>query len=114
MYWAAIFSKSVMSRAPCHPAAPWLGCRPGQPCRRPCSPSMTSEVMVSRLAEPYREVMTTTSPPVGVLLRQWRERRRLSQLDLALSANVSTRHLSHVETGKAKPSSSMIERLAEH
>jgi transcriptional regulator with XRE-family HTH domain len=48
-----------------------------------------------------------------VLLRQWRQRRRLSQLDLALSANVSTRHLSHVETGKASPSSAMIERLAE-
>ena len=75
---------------------------------------MTSEVMVFGYPETYREVVPANTPAVGVLLRQWRRRRHLSQLDLALGANVSTRHLSHVETGKAKPSSSMIERLAQH
>ena len=51
--------------------------------------------------------------PVGELLRQWRERRRLSQLALALQADVSTRHLSFVETGRALPSREMILHLAE-
>ena len=50
----------------------------------------------------------------GELLRDWRQRRRLSQLDLAIAANVSSRHLSFVETGRAKPSSEMILHLAEH
>jgi transcriptional regulator with XRE-family HTH domain len=60
--------------------------------------------------------MTTTQPlqrPVGELLRQWRERRRLSQLDLALQAEISTRHLSFVETGRSRPSRDMLLRLAE-
>jgi transcriptional regulator with XRE-family HTH domain len=51
--------------------------------------------------------------PVGELLRQWRERRRLSQLDLALQAEISTRHLSFVETGRSRPSRDMLLRLAE-
>jgi transcriptional regulator with XRE-family HTH domain len=51
--------------------------------------------------------------PVGELLRQWRERRRLSQLALALEAEISTRHLSFVETGRAKPSRAMVLHLAE-
>jgi transcriptional regulator with XRE-family HTH domain len=53
------------------------------------------------------------SPPIGRLLRQWRERRRLSQLDLAVQADISTRHLSFVETGRSKPSSEMILRLCD-
>ena len=60
--------------------------------------------------------MTTTQPlsrPVGELLRQWRERRRLSQLDLALQAEISTRHLSFLETGRSRPSRDMLLRLAE-
>lgn len=52
-------------------------------------------------------------PPIGELLRQWRERRRLSQLDLALAAEVSTRHLSFIETGRSRPSREMVLRLAE-
>lgn len=56
----------------------------------------------------------TSSPPgVGGLLREWRRRRRLSQLDLALEAQISTRHLSFVETGRAKPSAEMVLRLAD-
>jgi transcriptional regulator with XRE-family HTH domain len=50
----------------------------------------------------------------GELLREWRQRRRLSQLDLAIQANVSSRHLSFIETGRARPSSEMILHLAEH
>ena len=50
---------------------------------------------------------------VGPLLRDWRRRRRLSQLDLALEAGISTRHLSFVETGRAKPSREMVLHLAE-
>lgn len=49
----------------------------------------------------------------GVLLRRWRTVRRLSQLDLALDADISTRHLSCVETGRAQPSREMVVRLAE-
>src|SRR5438045_9592364 len=44
----------------------------------------------------------------GPLLRRWRTRRRLSQLDLAVEANVSTRHLSFIETGRASPSREMV------
>lgn len=50
---------------------------------------------------------------VGHLLREWRASRRMSQLDLALATDVSTRHLSCVETGKAQPSRDMVLRLAD-
>src|SRR5262249_39883104 len=52
--------------------------------------------------------------PVGDLLREWRQRRRLSQLDLAIQADISARHLSFVETGRSRPTSTMILRLTEH
>jgi len=48
----------------------------------------------------------------GPLLRRWRTRRRLSQLDLAVEAGVSTRHLSFIETGRAQPSREMVLLLA--
>lgn len=51
---------------------------------------------------------------VGPLIKQWRTRRRLSQLDLALEAGVSARHLSFVETGRSRPSEQMVLHLAEH
>ena len=55
------------------------------------------------------------TPPfgVGALLRDWRQRRRRSQLDLALDAGVSARHVSFVETGRAQPSREMVLHLAE-
>jgi transcriptional regulator with XRE-family HTH domain len=53
------------------------------------------------------------SVPLGMLLKDWRRRRRLSQLDLALEAGVSARHLSFVETGRSKPSREMVLHLAE-
>jgi transcriptional regulator with XRE-family HTH domain len=49
----------------------------------------------------------------GNMLREWRQRRRLSQLNLAVEAEVSTRHLSFVETGRAAPSREMLLRLAD-
>src|SRR4051794_40007498 len=52
-------------------------------------------------------------PTVGTLLRDWRRRRRMSQLDLALEAGVSTRHLSFIETGRARPSAEMVLQLAD-
>ena len=64
---------------------------------------MTREAVVS---PPQR-------PAVGTLLREWRERRRLTQLDLALEAEVSTRHLSYMETGRSRPSRAMLLHLAE-
>jgi transcriptional regulator with XRE-family HTH domain len=54
-----------------------------------------------------------TRSPVGDLLRQWRERRRISQLDLSIDADISTRHLSFVETGRSQPSRDMVLRLAD-
>jgi transcriptional regulator with XRE-family HTH domain len=83
---------------------------------------MTSEVIAPRPATLYRRGMMATTMtltternrPVGEQLRAWRERRRLSQMALALDAEVSTRHLSFLETGKARPSREMLLRLAEH
>jgi transcriptional regulator with XRE-family HTH domain len=54
-----------------------------------------------------------TATQIGPLLKTWRTKRRLSQLDLALEAGVSTRHLSFVETGRSKPSEQMVLHLAE-
>ncbi|WP_406423196.1 helix-turn-helix transcriptional regulator [Streptomyces sp. NBC_00873] len=51
---------------------------------------------------------------VGPLLRSWREQRRLSQLELALRADSSARHISFIETGRSRPSEEMVIRLAEH
>jgi len=57
--------------------------------------------------------MSVTVRPVGDLLREWRQRRRLSQLELSLDAEISTRHLSFLETGRSQPSREMVLRLAE-
>ncbi|WP_448623579.1 helix-turn-helix domain-containing protein [Geodermatophilus sp. URMC 64] len=54
-----------------------------------------------------------TAPPVGSLLRTWRQRRRLSQLDLSNEAGVSARHLSFLETGRVRPSREMVLHLAD-
>ena len=55
---------------------------------------------------------TDPALPIGDKLRAWRQRRRLSQLDLALDAEISQRHLSFVESGRALPSRDMVLRLA--
>ena len=51
---------------------------------------------------------------MGALLREWRDRRRVSQLELALRAGSSARHISFIETGRSRPSQEMVLRLAEH
>jgi transcriptional regulator with XRE-family HTH domain len=57
--------------------------------------------------------MITRQKAVGDHIREWRMRRRMSQLDLALEAEISTRHLSFVETGRAQPSREMVLHLSE-
>ncbi|MGH1502070.1 MAG: helix-turn-helix domain-containing protein [Acidimicrobiales bacterium] len=57
---------------------------------------------------------TTVAPGVGPLLREWRNRRRRSQLDLSLEVGVSTRHLSFVETGRSTPSPELVLAVADH
>src|SRR3954449_2368809 len=59
--------------------------------------------------------MATVTPEtrVGLLLRDWRERRRVTQLELALDAGISARHLSFVETGRSKPGREMLLRVLE-
>ena len=84
---------------------------------------MTPEVMEARRQALYHRAMdlALASPapaasqvlPFGEHLRSWRLRRRMSQLDLASEAEISTRHLSFVETGRSAPSREMVLRLAE-
>lgn len=57
--------------------------------------------------------MNSAQRPVGEHIREWRTRRRMSQMDLALEAEISTRHLSFLETGRAQPSREMVLHLAE-
>lgn len=57
---------------------------------------------------------STRTVGVGPILRHWRQARRMSQLDLAVEAEVSTRHLSFVETGRSRPSRELLIHLAEH
>jgi transcriptional regulator with XRE-family HTH domain len=54
----------------------------------------------------------TPTAPFGTLMRDWRRRRRVSQLELAIAARVSSRHLSFIETGRSAPSRAMVMRLA--
>jgi transcriptional regulator with XRE-family HTH domain len=60
-----------------------------------------------------RVVTKTPGPKAGTLLKEWRLRRRRSQLDLAVDVGVSPRHLSFVETGRSKPSPELLLVLAE-
>src|SRR4051812_22501121 len=73
---------------------------------------ITRRVMVAMIHGSYSEAMAR--PPVGDLLRDWRTRRRRSQLDLALDVGVSTRHLSFVETGRSRPSVELVLAIAHH
>ena len=59
-------------------------------------------------------IRPTAARSFGDLLRYWREHRRMSQLHLAVETEISTRHLSFIETGRAQPSREMVIRLAEH
>jgi transcriptional regulator with XRE-family HTH domain len=76
--------------------------------------SITSEVKSHGLrARSTSSIATRRSPDAGDLLREWRERRRFSQLELAGVAEISTRHLSFIETGRSRPSRRVLLRLAE-
>lgn len=58
--------------------------------------------------------MATQPIPAGEQIRSWRTRRRMTQLDLALETDISTRHLSFIETGRSRPSRGMLLRLADN
>src|SRR6201995_4995552 len=58
--------------------------------------------------------MSATVASVGNMVRSWRDLRRLSQLDLALEAEISQKHISFIESGRAAPSREMVLHLAEH
>jgi transcriptional regulator with XRE-family HTH domain len=59
-------------------------------------------------------MVTRGGPSAGTLLREWRQRRNLSQLEVAVRSAISARHLSFIETGRAQPSRQMVLHLAEH
>src|SRR5882672_1272777 len=61
----------------------------------------------------YGPGMMNSTRPVGDLLREWRQRRHVSQLELACDAEISSRHLSFLETGRSQPSRDMVLRLSE-
>src|SRR6187431_101698 len=58
--------------------------------------------------------MAHAQPSIGTLVRSWREQRHLSQLDLAMEAEISQKHLSFIESGRAAPSREMVITLADH
>lgn len=62
----------------------------------------------------FSAMNTHQLPPIGALLRDWRQLRRFSQLDLALEAEISQKHLSFIESGRSRPSREMVLLLAEH
>ena len=74
--------------------------------------AITSQVMANMTRLDDTESMSTDS--VGTLCRHWRQLRRRSQLDLSVDVGVSTRHLSFVETGRARPSRELILILGRH
>ena len=81
--------------------------------------TITLEVIATGTANSDNGIMSTTTLTqkhdngFGRLLRSWRERRKRSQLELSLEADVSQRHVSFLESGRAKPSREMILQLAE-
>ncbi|WP_156722145.1 helix-turn-helix domain-containing protein [Streptomyces apocyni] len=77
---------------------------------------MTTVVSGKAKGKASRGTAGTPAPKCGVgpLLRGWREQRRISQLELALRADSSARHVSFVETGRSRPSEEFLLRLAEH
>jgi transcriptional regulator with XRE-family HTH domain len=56
---------------------------------------------------------STPEETVGMLVKRWRERRRRSQLDVSLAADLSAKHLSYIETGRSNPSRDMLERICD-
>lgn len=77
--------------------------------------SITLEVMDLCLERRSNDRMTldTAATRFGPLLKDWRQRRRMSQLALALETEISARHISFLETGRSSPSRDMVHRLSE-
>lgn len=84
-----------------------MACAPHRARMRPMTAARTASSTAAHAAHPGAR------DPFGHHLRHWRQHRRLSQLDLAQDAEISTRHLSYVETGRAAPSREMVLRLAD-
>ncbi len=81
-----------------------------------CRKTITSWVSETSEQSGYTAGMNQHNPPdspFGSTLRRWRQKRRFSQMALGLSANVSARHISFLETGRAKPSREMVLQLAD-
>jgi transcriptional regulator with XRE-family HTH domain len=74
---------------------------------------MNAHNSARRAVQPSAKAKAARTGHFGDRLREWRQRRHLSQLDLAGDAEISARHLSFVETGRAAPSRDMVLRLAE-
>jgi transcriptional regulator with XRE-family HTH domain len=73
----------------------------------------TNASAIKSAVKPNTAAPGAAATPVGGLLRSWRERRRLSQLELAGAADISARHMSFLETGRSVPSRGMLLRLAD-
>jgi transcriptional regulator with XRE-family HTH domain len=73
---------------------------------------MSNEVLLSATASVHPAPQTQAGTPFGDLLRQLRQQRRLSQMELALESGVSARHVSFLETGRAAPSREMVLKLS--
>lgn len=76
--------------------------------------AITWEVVAGRRTIAETGLVTTAArqSSIGMLMREWRQRRRISQLELAIEADVSARHVSFIETGRSTPSRAMVLRLA--
>ena len=82
---------------------------------RALGPTASAELDAAYDARLYRGIDRAHEPEErAYLLRRWRDQRRMTQTDLAVAAESSTRHLSCLETGKAQPSREMVIRLAEY
>jgi transcriptional regulator with XRE-family HTH domain len=81
-------------------------------CRLSFGLSITFQVIGIRNSRASVGSMASNPQSIGDHIRAWRQRRRMSQLDLALDADVSARHLSFIETGRARPSRDMVLNLA--
>ena len=79
---------------------------------RPCAPSIIRDMSLAKSRTP-QPLPLRPDADIGAMLRHWRAARRFSQLELSLEADVSSRHLSYVETGRSRPSREMVLRLAD-
>src|SRR5687767_10005714 len=85
----------------------------GESCPGHSAQSITRQVMEHWPAGAISSLPMNTTRPVGDLLRAWRQRRRMSQLDFAVEAEISSKHLSFLETGRSRPSRDMLLKLSE-